>query len=88
MNLEIRKSFEKDTDKIYSDTILSSLSEIISTIENAQNLREIKNLKKMEGYKNHYRIRLGDYRIGLFIDNKTVNLVRFLHRKEIYRYFP
>ncbi|MGH2412635.1 MAG: type II toxin-antitoxin system RelE family toxin, partial [Microcystaceae cyanobacterium] len=35
-----------------------------------------------------YRIRLGDYRIGLFIEGKTVTFARVLHRKEIYRYFP
>jgi mRNA interferase RelE/StbE len=42
----------------------------------------------MEGSKKHSRIKIGDYRIGLFIDDKTIFFVRFLHRKEIYRYFP
>jgi mRNA interferase RelE/StbE len=36
----------------------------------------------------YYRIRLGDYRVGLKIENNTVCFVRFLHRKDIYRYFP
>jgi len=36
----------------------------------------------------YYRIRLGDYRIGLVVNEQTVVFVRFLHRREIYRYFP
>jgi mRNA-degrading endonuclease RelE of RelBE toxin-antitoxin system len=31
---------------------------------------------------------LGDYRLGLVIEDDIVTLVRILHRKDIYRYFP
>jgi mRNA-degrading endonuclease RelE of RelBE toxin-antitoxin system len=36
-----------------------------------------------------YRIRLGDFRIGLehVADNEII-LIRFLHRKEIYKRWP
>jgi mRNA interferase RelE/StbE len=33
-------------------------------------------------------LRISDYRMGIFVENNTVIIVRFLHRKEIYRYFP
>ena len=33
---------------------------------------EITNLKKLQGYENAYRIRVGDYRIGLIFDGQTV----------------
>ncbi|MEH2232983.1 MAG: type II toxin-antitoxin system RelE/ParE family toxin [Nostoc sp.] len=49
---------------------------------------EITNLKKLQGYENAYRIRVGDYRIGLIFDGETVLFQRVLHRKDIYRYFP
>ncbi|NPA92437.1 MAG: type II toxin-antitoxin system RelE/ParE family toxin, partial [Chloroflexi bacterium] len=39
-------------------------------------------------YTSFYRIRLGDYRLGLEIEGDTVVFVRFLHRRDIYRYFP
>ncbi len=45
-------------------------------------------MKKMQGYDTLYRIRLGDYRIGIEIVADQVILVRFLHRKDIDRYFP
>jgi mRNA interferase RelE/StbE len=42
----------------------------------------------MSGAANHFRVRIGDYRLGLREQDSKVYLVRFLHRKEIYRYFP
>jgi hypothetical protein len=38
--------------------------------------------------KNNYRIRIGDYRLGLIINGNKVELIRLLHRKEIDRFFP
>ncbi|MCP3962949.1 MAG: type II toxin-antitoxin system RelE/ParE family toxin [bacterium] len=35
-----------------------------------------------------YRFRIGDYRIGVAIEGSEVVLVRCLHRREVYRYFP
>ena len=46
--------------------------------------------QKLVGYSAHYKIRVGDYRIGFSIDSeiKTVEFHRVLHRHEIYRKFP
>lgn len=57
-------------------------------IPKLHDINEIKNLKKLKGYKSFYRIRVGDYRIGFRLDNNKVVLMRVLHRKDIYRYFP
>jgi mRNA interferase RelE/StbE len=88
MNIEIKKSFSKDIDKIHDKKLLNAISETIDHIKQVKSIKEIKHIKKMEGSKKHYRVKIDDYRLGLFIDSKTVFLVRFLHRKEIYRYFP
>ncbi|WP_366514392.1 type II toxin-antitoxin system RelE/ParE family toxin [Moorena sp. SIO3I6] len=53
-----------------------------------QNLRDIKNIKKLKGEDNAYRIRVGDYRIGFFLKGDTIIFSRVLHRREFYRYFP
>ena len=45
-------------------------------------------VRKLRGKANHYRIRVGDYRCGLTLDDDIVTFVRFLHRREIYRLFP
>jgi mRNA-degrading endonuclease RelE of RelBE toxin-antitoxin system len=49
---------------------------------------EITNIKKLQGYDNAYRIRIGDYRLGIIFDGEILIFERVLHRKEIYRYFP
>jgi mRNA interferase RelE/StbE len=46
-------------------------------IPNVDNLSEIPNLIKLKGYGNAYRIRVGNYRIGFFIDNETIQQVKF-----------
>jgi mRNA-degrading endonuclease RelE of RelBE toxin-antitoxin system len=49
---------------------------------------ELGNLKKLKGVKSYFRLKLGDYRIGLALENNTLVFVRFLDRKDIYKYFP
>jgi mRNA interferase RelE/StbE len=47
-------------------------------------------LKKLKGSKDHYKIKVGEYRVGLKIDKKerAIEFRRVMHRKDIYRYFP
>lgn len=47
-------------------------------------------LKKMKGYLDKYKVRVGDYRIGISIEKETQTLIcqRVAHRKDIYRVFP
>ena len=47
-------------------------------------------VKKMVGHKTYYKIRVGDYRVGVQIerDSRSIKFMRVLHRKEIYRKFP
>jgi len=89
MKFKIDKSFDKDIDNIRDKHLLKKLQNVIAIIENAQSLVEIPNVKKIKGYSSYYRIRVGDYRLGFEeISGQGINLIRFLHRKEVYRYFP
>lgn len=47
-------------------------------------------VQKLKGYQEYYRLRVGDYRIGLRIDSdqRVIEFCRVLHRKEVYRKFP
>ena len=49
---------------------------------------QIIGLEKLKGYSSFYRIRSGDYRIGICITDEHIILMRVLHRREIYRKFP
>ena len=88
MNVEFRKSFEKDLLKILDSDLYERIQEAIEDVENAEKFNEVSNVKKLKGDGDYYRIRLGDYRIGTKVNDGVVCFVRILHRKEIYRYFP
>jgi mRNA interferase RelE/StbE len=47
-------------------------------------------LEKLRGYPDKYKVRVGDYRIGITADKKTQTLIcqRIAHRREIYKIFP
>ena len=87
MKIEIRKSFEKDAKKLSAE-VKVHLYKLIQQVKNAKDLSEIPVCKKLTGYKNAYRLRLGSFRVGVFYESGTVELVRVLNRKEIYKYFP
>lgn len=45
--------------------------------------------QKLRGYRDYYKIRIGNYRIGLRLDfeRRVVEFRRVLHRSQIYRKF-
>lgn len=87
MKIEIRKSFTKDADKLPAP-FQRQLANIIDTINKADQPNQLHDCKKLTGNKTAYRIRMGQYHIGFYYENQTAELVRILHRKEVYRYFP
>ena len=89
MKIKIEKSFDRDVAKIRDKKLLLNLRNVIYNIEIAKSIYEVAHTKKIQGYSSYYRIKIGDYRLGIEeVSDQEVNLMRFLHRKEIYRYFP
>jgi len=89
VKFSIEKSFDRDVDRIKDKKLLKRLRTLISMLDNADTIHGIPHIKKIEGYESYYRIKIGDYRLGMeAISNREVLLIRFLHRKDIYRYFP
>jgi mRNA interferase RelE/StbE len=83
-----RESFAKDLKGIKDKGLLKRAKEMIEAVEQADSLVDITNLKKLKGGGNYFRMRVGDYRVGLTLENDAVVFVRFLNRKDIYKYFP
>jgi len=78
----------KDIDSNISEQLQNEIANAILNVESAKRINEIHNISKLKGYKNAFRIRIGNYRIGVFITNNIVEFARFVHRKDIYRLFP
>lgn len=57
----IDKSLEKDVKKIKVKSVLLLLSKVIDEIQSAKSLAYIRHIKKLQGAKNFYRIRIGEY---------------------------
>jgi mRNA interferase RelE/StbE len=88
MKVEFRESFTKDLRKIGEKSVLRKVEQVIKIAERADEPSEIPGLKKLVGAGNYFRVRIGDYRIGVTIATGGITFVRILHRKEVYRYFP
>ena len=89
MKLLYGKQFSKDLANLRLDeNVKKRLLELIDKIKIAESLSELNHLRKIEGYAGYYRIRFGDYRLGIKVDENWVEMIRFLHRKDIYRRFP
>ena len=80
--------FLKDLDKLPDAGVKSAVADVIEAVENAPNQTAIADLKKLRGYKTAFRIRVGDFRIGIFIRNGEVEFARVVNRKDIYKLFP
>lgn len=88
MKVSFEASFARDLKRVRDKKLLQRVEQIIEEIKAATELSDIKGLRKMKGYVAFYRIRLGDYRIGVEVLEDKVIIVRILHRRDIYRYFP
>jgi len=89
MKVLFTKSFAKDLRKHKKNKeLLSQVQGVIESVEQAETVIELTNLKQLKAEGRYYRIRIGDYRIGVTVDSDQVSFVRVLHRKEIYRFFP
>ncbi|OWY22520.1 plasmid stabilization protein [Sphingobacteriales bacterium UPWRP_1] len=88
MEVIFLKSFSKDISQIKDHQIKPLVKLAIEQVEQAQTPQNIDNLKKITGFKNAYRIKIKDYRMGIFIEKNRVTFIRIVHRKDIYRLFP
>lgn len=99
MRAVIRKSFERDVTKFIrkeksrsaARRLEQTIDELTSSIEStspSQSIFQSSNVKKLSKGADCYRVRVGDYRIGLRVVGDAVEFVRLLHRRDFYSDFP
>ena len=82
MEILYGKRFSKDLDAIRHDAkVKKTLLELIERIRAADSLGDLKDVRKIEGYQGYFRIKVGDYRLGVKAEKNrieiiTVNLAR------------
>ncbi len=65
MNIEISKSFIKDTQKITDKRILEKIQKILLESKQIGSLTELANLEELSGFSGFYRVKF-DYRYRIF----------------------
>jgi mRNA interferase RelE/StbE len=88
MQVIFTRQFDKQTAIVLPKQIKIAVIEAIVNVENANKISDIKHITKLKANKTAYRIKLGDYRIGLYIKKGIATFVIFAHRKDIYKFFP
>ncbi|WP_231424875.1 type II toxin-antitoxin system RelE/ParE family toxin [Pedobacter sp. Leaf250] len=88
MEIIILRSFLNDIKKLTDKKLKDKIKDFVIEIENAESLEELVNIKKMKGFSTAYRWRVGDYRLGFYKNDDTIELARFVKRNDIYKIFP
>ncbi len=88
MKVVFLEKFSKDLDKLKDNKARQTIKNAILKLEEAPTLHNVTGLKRLKGEKDAYRLRAGNYRIGLYIHGETVEMARVAHRKDIYDFFP
>jgi mRNA interferase RelE/StbE len=72
--VEYTKRFLKELAQLPKDT-QSRVEPIVFSELKSDNSFELGYLSKMKGYKDKYKIRVGDYRVGLTINKKNQTMI-------------
>ena len=88
MEVEYRKKFLKELSKLSNEYAKTIEEFVFENLPNFSSLSDIGEVEKMTGYKNYFKIRFGNYRVGIKKENDCIIIETVKHRREIYKYFP
>jgi mRNA interferase RelE/StbE len=83
-----QKKFLKDLAKLPAGKRKEIEKFVFELLPSATSLSSLNKFEQMTGYPSFFKARFGDYRIGASYNGKSLELIRVLHRREIYRFFP
>ena len=82
-SLEIKQSAQRELDALDNALFTRIDRKILALADNPRP----SGCRKLRGYKDHWRVRVGDWRLVYIIDDraKQVTITRVAHRREVYR---
>lgn len=85
----IQLLFTDQAEKQLSKLDKSARLRIIASLDRLRDAYPVEDLRKMQGYDDLWRLRVGDYRVVMHIDLVTafitITVIRVGHRREVYR---
>ncbi len=89
MKVIYTKTFLKDLSKVFPDKRRKQIEKFVFVeLPGLSSIESAGNIEQMTGFKNYYKVRFGDFRVGMNKNDDTIEVLRVLNRKEIYKYFP
>jgi len=89
MKISFDKAFYKSLSKLKNSVVSNQVEEVIGIVQGSRSIREIPQIKKLQGFSHYYRIRLGDYRLGIELeDSQSIRFIVIAHWKDVYKHFP
>jgi mRNA interferase RelE/StbE len=80
--VELKPSARKELESLPDNV----LARVVSKLESLTQDPRPAGCKKLKGYKDQWRIRIGDWRVVYIIDDnaRLVSVTRIAHRREVY----
>jgi mRNA interferase RelE/StbE len=80
--VELKPSARKELESLPD----SVLARVIGKLESLAHDPRPTGCKKLKGYKDQWRVRIGDWRVVYIVDDKArlVSVTRIAHRREVY----
>ena len=88
MKVAYANSFVRDLKKLKNRKTGARVLALVEAAKVAMSPAALGDLVKLTDYEDCYRIRVGDHRVGVYINGDRIEFVRALPRKEFYRLFP
>ena len=81
-SVEVKPSARKELEALPDNV----LARVLPKIDLLRSVPRPAGCKKLNGYKDHWRIRVGDWRVVYIIDDaaKLINITRIAHRRDAY----
>jgi mRNA interferase RelE/StbE len=81
-SLEVKRSAQKELDALNDGLFARIDRKILALADDPR----VAGCKKLRGYKDQWRVRVGDWRVVYVVDDaaKVVTVTRIAHRREVY----
>jgi mRNA interferase RelE/StbE len=88
MEVSYSKKFLKQLAGVPGETRVKIETFSFNDLVSVSSISSLGKVEKMQGYDAFYKVRFGNYRLGLLIENERITVKTVMHRREIYKFFP
>jgi mRNA interferase RelE/StbE len=88
MRVVTKGSFHRDVKKLRDLETVGKTEACVRAAISAISVQELGDVVPISGHPGYSRIRVGKYRIGIYLSGDTLTFLRVLLRRDFYKYFP